>query len=344
MIRAQRPLSRLAFTLVELLVVLAIIAILVALTTAGVLAIMKKGPATVATHEIGQLDTAIQNFKTAYKVDYIPSRLFLAEGLGEYTGRPNDPLAQESLAYLVRVWPQLTAPGGPWSQPPSSRLPGVPQFIDWNGNGKLDSGVVLEGDQCLVFFLGGIPIQGTPAGCAGFSTDPRDPSKVVNIPTGLPAPNNIYPAQTANRKGPFFEFPSDRLYQRDMLFLTNPTVSNYPIPFYSYADAHSNKSQKTPYAYFSSYGVRNGYNKYGSSDCPTLFYRPPVAPSTAGIPIQPYFEAPGRYLNPTGHQIISAGADALWGPGGQWSTLTTDSIAIEGRDDQSNFYGRLLGN
>src|SRR5207247_2502159 len=128
------------------------------------------------------------------KVDYIPSRFWLAERLNDYdlrinpnTGQPVNPLAVESLAYLQRLWPQLTAPGAPWAlinpatnQRYNPSVP-VPDFIDWNGNGNADGPVILEGDQCLVFFLGGIPIQGTPAGVLGFSTDPRDPSRVVDI-------------------------------------------------------------------------------------------------------------------------------------------------------------------
>src|SRR5439155_10082102 len=140
---------------------------------------------------------------------------FLAERLGDYFRRPNDPVAMESLAYLTRLWPQLTAPGGPWSQPAT---PGVPTFIDWNGNGKADEPVILEGDQCLVFFLGGIPMQGATAWCFGFSTDPRDPSRAVSIPMpAFPAPNNVYQAQANGRKGPFFPFPRDRLIKRDNL-------------------------------------------------------------------------------------------------------------------------------
>ena len=95
---AQRPHSRRGFTLIEMLVVIAIITVLVALVVPAVMYFTRKGPQLLTTNEISQLDTAIQNFKTTYKVDYIPSRLFLAENLGDYN-RPNDVLAQDSLAF-----------------------------------------------------------------------------------------------------------------------------------------------------------------------------------------------------------------------------------------------------
>ena len=70
------------------------------------------GPRSKCTNDIAWLDTAIQNFKTTYKVDYIPSRLFLAERFSDYATRPSDTLAQDSLAYLLRLWPQLLGNGG----------------------------------------------------------------------------------------------------------------------------------------------------------------------------------------------------------------------------------------
>ena len=76
---------RSGFTLIEMLVVIAIITVLVALVVPAVMYFTRKGPPLLTTNEISQLDTAIQNFKTTYKVDYIPSRLRLCENISDYT-------------------------------------------------------------------------------------------------------------------------------------------------------------------------------------------------------------------------------------------------------------------
>src|SRR5207248_8228170 len=110
----KRSHSRSGFTLIEMLVVIAIIVVLVALVVPAVMSFTKKGDPLITTNEMSQMDTAMLNLKSTYKVDYIPSKLFLAERLGDYKGRPNDVLAQESLTYLLRLWPHLTDPGGPW--------------------------------------------------------------------------------------------------------------------------------------------------------------------------------------------------------------------------------------
>src|SRR5207253_9071458 len=52
-----------------------------------------------------------------------------------------------------------------------------------------------------------------------------------------------------------------------------------------------------PYAYFSSYKTRNGYNRFASTDCPSLGVWPYAEALTPTV----------RYLNPNTFQIISAG-------------------------------------
>jgi len=199
---------RRAFTLIELLVVIAIIAILVSLTTAGVMVFMKKGPQMVATNDITQLEISIQNFQQAYKVNYIPSAIVLCERLGDYDSTKQ--IDKDSIAYLTMLWPQLLSPD----------TSGVIKWvvgIDWTGDGVVPTGaantanrMILEGDQCLVFFLGGIPIPGATLGVAGFSTDPRDPAKAQPVTIGT----TTFPAQTTGRKGPYYEFPSSPVHAR----------------------------------------------------------------------------------------------------------------------------------
>jgi hypothetical protein len=71
--------------------------------------------------------------------------------------------------------------------------------------------------------------------------------------------------------------------------------------------------------------------------------------------VQPYYDAPGRYLKPTGFQIISAGPDGKFGNVGLrlpalglsgWSPVNASNVwpsGTDGHDDLSNFYDSALG-
>jgi prepilin-type N-terminal cleavage/methylation domain-containing protein len=343
---------RAAFTLVELLVVMAIIAVLMALLLAAVMKAMSKGDEVRARSDITGLQTAIEHFQSDFKVDYIPSRIVLHEDMNYAVNSPNPLIAnfeRDSLQYLQRLWPRLAG---------SNR--GGTVGVDWNGDGVIQTGPAgtyyLEGDQCLVFFLGGIP-GGAPTGAVipgrpgpatelGFATDPTDPS--------------IPPAVNAPRKVPFFDgFQSARLLDR---------TGNH---FYSYKDIWG----KNVYAYFSSYKTPNGYFRYVNypaavipnntgSDCSTLGVSP-YADSLAGSL---------HCLNPNSFQIISAGANGVFGRGSLptysqgdpapiWTNLqaggtpatwgaknppnspaaSLPNLKDMGKDDLGNFHGTFLG-
>jgi hypothetical protein len=254
------------------------------------------GPSGRCISEICYLEMAIDSFTNHMGPAYFPSRIKLCEKFDDYD--LNEILEKDSVDYLTQIWPHLLD-----IDPKTGVIPWRSNGIDWNGDGKHTEPVVLEGDQCMVFFLGGIPQHGTSPGCIGFSTDPRDPAKL---------------SQSKGRKGPFFEFPCHRLITRGQ------------ARYYSFADPYS-KGQ--PYAYFSSYGVKNGYGKYGSSDCSSLA-------------VSPYFESTNlaSYYNPTSCQILSAGADGIFGPGGLWTATKAANLAPAGRDDHSNINnGALMG-
>lgn len=290
--RTHRP----AFTLVEMLIVIAIIIILAGLLLAAVMPVMGRARELKCFNEIKQLDNAIVAWQQTFKVSFPPpSRLFLSNN---YTDYSKSPLGQLSLQYLSTIWPRLD-----WSS-----------GIDWSGGlGMPPGGVVLEGDQCLVFFLGGIPARdnGNPV-VTGFSTNPRNP-------TLLPNPQ----LQGTDRIPPFFEFAPGRLFWRI------PSS-----PFLSYQDTWQTG---TPYYYFSSGKRRNGYyDLWGALP-------PPV---NSLISQGPYYTAvlnnQQQFANPNTWQIISAGKNGQFGPGGPYNPGigVTDP---NGADDQCNFYDRLLG-
>jgi prepilin-type N-terminal cleavage/methylation domain-containing protein len=290
---------RSAFTLIELLVVMTILALLVALLAAGVFKTLNKVADVKNTRELRDLRTGIVNFQAKYKVGPIPSRIHLRNDLAydtslTATGQPTNQLDYDSASYLTGVWHYLTAP------------------VNWNPN-TTNTDVTLEGDQCLVFFLGGI--QGTVNGvnaCVGFSTNPKDPT-----------------ALGGDRVEPFFDFQSDRLTTK---------FDKAKTGYFSYLDAYG----KAPFAYFSSYKKANGYNRYlalyKNSDC-------------LNLGVWPYYDGI-KYQNSDTFQIISAGRDGVFGPGYDWTSAspltwtpaTADkNIPPAGRDDMADFYDRMLG-
>jgi prepilin-type N-terminal cleavage/methylation domain-containing protein len=288
------PRRRSGFTLIELLIVIAIIVILVALLLSGIFYAYSRMKEAGAVSEVKQLDASLQAFKAKYGI-YPVSRIRLCSNYAQYTNSPTPnanggvALDQASISFINRMWPNI----GAWSN------------INWAGNGS-NVDEILEGDQCLVFFLGGIP---TPSNNSftfnGFSVNPKDPS-AVNSNAGIVPP--------------FYAFPFDRVYLRN--------GNNFP----SFSDYYARTNPApTPYIFFSAYNRRNGY-------------APSFAQPILGV--SPYFTSNGQYLNPDTCQIICAGANGNYGAGGQWTPQTADTIypaGSAGSDDLTNFYPSQMG-
>jgi len=245
-------------------------------------------------NDITVLSQAVENWQIKFGVEYPPSRFVLCETIADYQngmGDPNPTTAQlynDSYSYLMRLWPRINFT--------TVQLRPEWQGIDWNGNGVQDPPVILEGDQCLVFFLGGTQSnKDVKLECLGFSVNQANPAQ-----------------EGGERIGPVCEFQSSRLRAGQN-------------GYFVYLDAYG----KTPFAYFSSYKARSGYNRYRNSDC-------------TSIPDGPYHDGNGQYYNPDSFQIISAGADGKFGRGGKWTPANAAEIDPDGRDDMSNFHSTLL--
>jgi prepilin-type N-terminal cleavage/methylation domain-containing protein len=330
------------FTLVELLIVIAIISVLLSLVSSAVWKAVVTSNRVRNQQEISQLATAVENFKQKFGI-YPPSRIVLCEIYDFYFqgnkrgNPPKSPLHADSIQFLQAIWPRINFDSvNKAGLGTGSRWTG----IDWNGDGKPTPGEMwLEGDQCLVFFLGGIPgIDPTTHKffCGGFSINSQNPAFQTTAVGSETIPR-------------FFDFQSDRLIQVPPAVRTTPN----PSGFFSYKDTYGN----APYAYFSSYKTANGYNRYNSSDCDSLG----VWPYAEGLLPTP------RYQNSSTFQIISAGANGLiagkknmgFGRGtelGNTNAIWTPQLAANtqaiwgynndkqaGADDQSNFYDSPLG-
>jgi len=299
---------RQGFTLVELLTVIFIIGVLVSLLLVAIIGVGGKGVDAKCVNDIRQMATALDNFKGKYG-SYPPSRITLSGNEGSMDAR--------SIAFIRSIWPRIDYQNS---------------FINWagvQGGGAAARSLVftLEGDQCLVFFLSGIPNQDAP-GAWGFSSNPSNPT---DISTGT--------------KESFYQFETGRLFAR-------PTSKMYQaygekIKFYSYQDPYSTGQ---PYVYFGA--GRNGYNDdVPPGDNPILM---PTVKGLSGPYCEGAMDAAGKlaalqplkYINPTRFQIISAGKDGLFGPGGPWAPAIANTYSKwypAGADDVSNFYDAKLG-
>ena len=151
----QLPTShRSAFTLVEILTVIAIISILIALVSPAILNALGSAEETAVVVELTQLDQALTAFNAKFD-RYPPSSITL---YGDKAGWDGDPVAKSAIRSIWRDFDFSTGGRGTAAHP-------------W-GAGP----ITLTGDECLVFFLSGVPASnGT---LTGFSVDSRRPFQV----------------------------------------------------------------------------------------------------------------------------------------------------------------------
>jgi general secretion pathway protein G len=202
------------FTLVELLVVIFIIALLMALVLAGVLRAWSVGKNADNDKDLRLMASSAAQFNLE-RGQYPPSRITLAKFGGQV--KQIDP---QSYATMEALFPEAM---DTWNTTGIDWLPGQP------------GPVMLEGHQCLVFFLGGIPVNGV---CTGFSSNPANPA--------LPR------TPGEKRRGPYYPFDPSRLKP-----MANGCLA--------YLDAFGQ-----PYAYF----CANGSNNYNANDCASLGLAP----------------------------------------------------------------------
>src|SRR5262249_23305856 len=200
--------------------------------------------------------------------------------------------------------------------------------VNWNGldaAGTTNRDWVLEGQHCLVFFLGGIPLQ--------------DPATNVWSATGF-STNNQAPATPGSpRRGPFFEFKPNRLIvdpNNGFLVYQDPWAKPSPPP------------NQSVYAYFSS--GKSGNDYFLSYPGATPLNRVTSAGTTGTIPgdcpslgVQPYMVGT-QFLNPRTYQIVTAGRDKTFAPAANAAHPTLGYPGNSaGAADMANFSRALLG-
>ncbi len=206
-----------------------------------------------------------------------------------------DPLDQNSVQILFAHWPEIET-----------------KEHDWNGNGVIEKPAdggdsVLEGDQCLVFFLGGIKQT-------GFSVNPKRPT-----------------LSRGERMPCFYELPAYRLLQN------GNAASKHGFP--SLRDPFG----KNFYAYFSSNRRTNGYNQYAESDCATLGVWPYAK---ALVPVPLYYN-PDSFQIISAGENQRFGLGTKLPESTPWTPETLQKLyppGSPGADDLANFYDLRLGN
>jgi len=360
------------FTLVELLVVIVVLAILAALLLPAINSAVRRARNAAVSAEINQLAQALEQFKSKYG-DYPPSRVLLVENgnYSQYLGNTslsasdaNSPgtgditigqLAVRSMTAIRKFWPRVQLSTS--TTPPNIS---TTYWYDFNGNGTLDGAYILHGHECLVFFLGGVPLYDSSSqgfGMTGFGKDPNNPfSNSISVDSRYNnGPNPMY---NANRQPPIFEFNPGRLYQdpSNATQPNNPANWGWGIPGY-YDTLGSEPPQNATgtegtnfFAYFSANGSGNydpndvnfqeadnqgvvpislqyyvGYNIYGSTTTsPYTAVSPSPNPYTSTLTAGTS-SGTVTYQKPQTFQIISSGADGFYGVGGQYQALTTSA-------------------
>jgi prepilin-type N-terminal cleavage/methylation domain-containing protein len=327
---AKTRATRAGFTLVEMLMVIAIIAVLASLLFVGIGRVRKSALKAQAANDIQQLELSAS--QAGFKKDfgmYPPSHVTTSFGVMRFrvpaaldtgTGTSGTAAQQQndrSLDVLRRMFPRWT---------PTLNTT----------TGMLDiplAGQYLDPNQCLVYFLGGPAALNPALGQPGW--DVASPT----FPTGN------------TKKGPYFDFPAARVTIPES---TTGYVSGNNLP--NFVDPWG-----VPYAYFAASGDNYDgrlFFPFGSNFTP-----PPgdaAAPSTAysGTGMRPV-RMGNKWVNPGKCQIVSAGPNQRFGPGSP-ATQTTPTLVYQdlrpgqtagysegdnrGEDDIANFNeGSALG-
>jgi len=286
---------RAAFTLLELLIVISIIALLVSLLVPAINSVVRRVRQGEVVAEITGLGNACDNFKAEYHA-YPPSKITLFEEKNTWT--------PESKALMRRIF-------GLEFRFDIDRDINGQNGVENDPDGDGNPGVTLDGAECLVFFLGGIPSQDSNGNFQlnGFSRNKADP----------------FSRSGSNRLTFFTDWRPGALHDED--------GDGFP----EYHDKLNPEGEGPPLLYLSTTNASNSYNGGDVANVEGLGASGFI-PYNQGSASSPW--------KPGGFQLISAGFDHKFGTGGSFTKETanndlTDPRDVE-RDNLTNFIGGAL--
>ena len=311
---ARRARLSRGFTLIELVIVIAIIALLIALLFPAINGVMSSARVAQVKTEMSGLEGAVASFKLEYGKEppsFIDLRVDPAVSEGDVQAGNGRFFTPGTMATLRGMFGTSISEGSMLrSLYNAGAYDTDPDPANYAYDGTFP---VLRGAECLVFFLGGLPSEGGSKDLAGFSKNPRDPFNI--------APSAA-PADPGSRTPPFFEFDASRLKRPD-------EVSGPPDFFRGFVYLDAIPEQTTPLMLASSEGGR-GYLDWHVQYFPLADLRGTVDPTAAWSFVDGLYRnadtakiddpfARFKQFNPRGFQILSPGFDGEYGAGGLYS-------------------------
>ena len=315
-----------AFTLVELMIVIAIIGILASLATVGVMKVLERSKMVTARIEIGQLEAAVSAAKLDLgNVDELPSVIIVYQDMGKFSGETpitesafNKKLRENTFTTMKKVFGRNFGIHPVTNKYHNGVNNGAtpPVYTQYNQiNWPCPEGRVIQGMQAYMFWLGGMNSNTDGKySFSGFSPDKRNPCETT-------APK---------RKGPYFDFDSSRV--KNIGIMPGSTYLTYVNGWEGEYTYFSNSSYKL-YANSAIASPADNTNANYSIDLNN--YSAKVAPYVNG----------NVFFNAKTFQIIGSGQNQMFGPGGLGWTPGSGLYAIDanGYDDLSNFSSTQLG-